>query len=289
MDSSKIETFPQLADWLVSYARSSSDQIVTAVDRALHSVFTIEHALPKPYQWHLRDQTNLDTAMMRAKDSRELNLILWENVARNIEAFQVTYSLKGIELLKSAVRSLNLREYVPSAVLARASVEHAVFATDKSTYVLKNIRLLQFCRKSVTHSPAFEEEIVKMTWGTRLENGEFQGLPRQSNCLNAIDRISKSPHTEHKQLGEQYAFLCDLTHPNLVGNARFWSEARGTDQEGRSVVEVTNDCDSPLVHAIIEHSLWAFSWSAGMIFQSFNDLNEAKVILRHKLTTCESD
>jgi hypothetical protein len=249
----------------------------------LDMAFSIERVLPDPYVWLFHEQDTLDEAIRDAKTSGTLNAVLWENVGRNTEAFQITSALKGLEVLKATIRSLNVREFVSSAILARGALEHAAFVTDKVTYILKNFRLLEFRAGAVTTSPEFEEEVVRMTFGTRLEDGEFKGLPRQTNCLNAINRLSKSAHPEHQELPKRYAFLCELVHPNVLGNARFWSHVEGNDDQGRKRLVMSRESESQLTHEITEYSLWAVSWSAGMIFQAFQDMEEAKITLKAKL------
>lgn len=281
--ASNIEPFPRLATWLLSSASSSPNTVVRSVNSFLDKAFSLERVLPDPYVWLFHEQDTLDEAVRNAKTPDTLNAVLWENVGRNCEAFQITSTLKGLEVLKATIRSLNLREFVSSAVLARGALEHAAFVTDKVTYILKNFRVLEFRADAVTMSPAFEEEVVRMTFGTRLEDGEFKDLPRQTNCLNAINRLSKSLHPEHQELPKRYAFLCELVHPNVVGNARFWSHVEGTDDLGRKRLVMRRESESHLTHEITEYSLWAVSWSAGMLFQAFQDMEEAKITLQGKL------
>lgn len=278
-----IEPFPHLATWLLPAVSSSASPVVRCVNTMLNKAFSIERVLPEPYIWLIHEQETLDKAILNAGTAGSINAVLWENVGRNVEAFQITSALKGLEVLKATIRSLNLRQFVSSAILARGALEHAAFLTDKVTYILKNFRLLQFRADSVTTSPEFEQEVIRMTFGTRMEDGEFKNLPRQTNCLNAINRLSKTHHPEHQELPKRYAFLCELVHPNVLGNARFWSHEEGTDADGRKRLVMSREAESQLTHEITEHSLWAVSWAAGMIFQAFQDIEEAKITLQEKL------
>lgn len=281
--ASDIEPFPRLEKWLVLSAASSPSAVVGSVKSMLDKASSLERTLPLPYVWLFQDQDTLDEAVRNAKTPGTLNSVLWENVGRNCEAFQITSTLKGLEVLKATIRSLNSRQFVSSAVLARAALEHAAFVTDKVTYILKNFRLLEFRAGAVTMSPEFEAEVLRMTFGTRLQDGQFKDLPRQTNCLNAIDRLSRSLHPEHQELQKRYAFLCELIHPNVLGNARFWSNVEGTDDVGRQRLVIRVDSESDLTIEITEYSLWALSWSSGMLFQAFQDMEEAKVTLVRKL------
>ena len=283
ISGSNIESFPQLAQWVLSFASASSNQLVRSVESLLKRVFSIESVVPDPYIWPFRDQDSLEGAIRKSQSGSALNLVLWENIGHNCEAFQIVFAFKGLELLKSAIHSLNLKEFVPSAVLARAVLEHTAYFMDKVTYILKNIRRIDFKQGAVTSSPEFEEEIIRTIFGTRLEEGEFKDLPHQSNILNSINRITKSPHPEHQELSKRYAFLCELAHPNVAGNARFWSHVDGVDSEGRQRLVMSRNADSEMTRLITENSLWALGWSAGMLFQSFEDMNEVKLTLQTKL------
>jgi len=277
------ESFPRLATWLRSFATASADPVVRSAARLIEKAASIKNVLPEPYTWLFHEQTTLDEAIRNSKTGSALNVTIWENVGRNCEAFQTISAMKGLELLKSAVHSLNIKEFVPAAVLARSLLETAIHFADKTTFMLKNIRLLEFRHGTVTSSPEFEKEVTRTIFGTRLEEGEFKDLPRQHNIEGSIKRLAKSQHLEHKVLPNKYAFLCDITHPNVLGNARFWSHVEEIDQQGRKRVVVGHNTESEATMLITENALWALSWSAEMIFQSFEDMNEAKLTLYTKL------
>lgn len=277
------ELFPRLAPWIISFASASADAVVRSAASSIARALTIQSALPETYVWLFHEQDTLDNAIRSSKTGSALNFTIWENVGRNCEAFQVTSVLKGIELLKSTVRSLNLKEFVPAAVLARALLETATHFTDKTTFILKNIRLLEFRPGAVTFSPEFEQEVTRTIFGTRLVEDEFKDFLRQFNIEGSIKRLAKSPHPEHQELQRKYALLCDVTHPNVLGNARFWSHVEGVDQEGRKRVVMNHNAEPEVTRLVTENALWALSWSAGMVFQSFEDMNEAKLTLETKL------
>ena len=79
--------------------------------------------MPARYGWRFSSEIALKQQITGIKDPAELNRIYWTDQARNIEAYATMTFWRGIELLKPAIRSLNIHEIVAPAVLARSLLE----------------------------------------------------------------------------------------------------------------------------------------------------------------------
>jgi hypothetical protein len=67
-----------------------------------------------------------------------------------------------------------------------------------------------------------------MIWGTRL--GDPEGYLKQTNIITVLQKLTKHPNAE--ELWSGYEYLCELAHPNLIGNARYWSHVERVNEDG---------------------------------------------------------
>ena len=88
------------------------------------------------------------------------------------------------------------------------------FGTNQATYVVV--------------SDDLEKTLLRLIHGTRIE-GHPPEL-QQKNFLSNTDVISK--RHESQWLRRLYDFLCEIAHPNVIGNARYWSNVESTDLDG---------------------------------------------------------
>ena len=79
----------------------------------------------------------------------------------------------------------------------------------------------------------FEKLLNKTIWVTRYGK-EIPEYLKQKNILTIIQKLSK--HPDAKELLTKYEFLCELAHPNVIGNARFWSDESHINEDGSTTI-----------------------------------------------------
>jgi len=66
-----------------------------------------------------------------------------------------------------------------------------------------------------------------------------------------------------------YSFLCELTHPNALGNARFWAAVEAKNEDGSEVLRMERHAESATTAETREKALWALGWSAICVRNGF--------------------
>ena len=89
-----------------------------------------------------------------------------------------------MELLRAVIHSLNVGEVVTPAVLARALLELAATYLQNANTIEKNFAQLRFPPNTRVVIEGFEEQVLKMIWGTRLGNPE--PYLKQTNVLTLV-------------------------------------------------------------------------------------------------------
>jgi hypothetical protein len=193
------------------------------------------------------------TCLKATKSSREVNAIYWIDVARNCEAYSVMTCWRGIELIKSAIRAPNIREVIPPAVLSRSLLELSATFLWNAHFIEKNLSVLHITPETAVVSADLEGFIVKSIWGTRL--GEPEEHLKQTNVLTTIKKLSKN--SDASQLLPVYEYLCEIAHPNVIGNARFWSHVDQTYSDATERVIISRSPDPESIRETVENVLWA--------------------------------
>lgn len=251
---------------------------------AIDALVRFEANLPAQYGWRYRSDEAFVKAARRISDTKQMNLLYWLDQSANIEAHACMVLYRSCELLRPAIRSLNIGEIVAAGVLARSLLELAVTFIDNLSLVRAIIAPLEFPPDTVITSQELEDAVVKMIWGTRL--GDPEPHLKQRNVLTTLQKLSKLPHV--KDLLPTYEYLCELAHPNVMGNARFWGriEAELADGSVRVVIE-RNAQGGVAVAEIVSKVIWSLEWASESIGNGFAANRESLQMLHHKLGISE--
>lgn len=279
--SKKVASFPQLTGWINEYCKTHSDPFVRDSSKMIQYCFKLDLQLPEKYGWRFTDIDAYKRQVEAAKhQSDELNKTYWTDQARNIEAYSMMTFWRGVELLKPAIRSLNIHEVIAPAVLARSLMELSSSFLINANYFDKNFQELQFPEKTVVFADeSFEKEIIKMIWGTRL--GDHPSYLDQTNAMTFVQKVSKNPHA--KDAFPTYEFLCEIAHPNVVGNTRFWSHVEKVYPDGSEQRIIARYAHGQCTEEIINKILWSLGWSAMVLRNGFEITRESLRLLLEKL------
>jgi hypothetical protein len=185
--------FPQYAQWIRDYCESHPEPFIRDSGKMIAYCLELDQILPEKYGWRFSDVESFKNKIdnLKIRNPKEFNKAYWLDQTRNIEAYSTMTFWRGLELLKPAIRSLNVHELITPAVLVRSLLElSCVFITNANIFD-KTFHEIDFPHKTIVASPELEEMIVKMIWGTRV--GDPLPYLKQTNILTYIKKVSKTP------------------------------------------------------------------------------------------------
>lgn len=247
----------------------------------INSFFDLEKLMPDEYGWRYYDVEAFDKLIYQVNQTpAQINIIYWRDVFRTLEAYSAITCFRANEILRTAIRSLNNHEIVPAAILTRSLLELAATMIENSNLFLLKIRQLPEKESGfIIGNEEFEKLLLKVVWGTRLGKDIPEHL-KQKNILTTLQKLSKSPNA--KELFGKYEFLCELAHPNWLGNARFFSEESKQNSDGSLTIVVKKKGFSSLRPDIIENIIWGQAWSAASVRTGYHILQETGLTLEQK-------
>lgn len=277
--AAEVLPFPSLSDPLLAFCAKSQDPLTRLTPKWIAGCFELDKELPDQYGWRLSGIPAIQQQVSGAKDSQELNRIFWEDQARNVEAYATMTFWRGAELLKAAIRSLNVGEVITPAVLVRALLELSATYLLNANMIEKTLGTLRFPPNAVVTSKEFEEQVLKMIWGTRL--GEPDPHIKQTNVFTLIQKLAKNPKAA--DLLPKYEFLCEVAHPNVIGNSRYWSHVEHLNPDGSKTLNLSRSAFGEHSAQILEATLWGLGWSAGSLRNGFTLIRNALADVLGKL------
>ncbi len=169
-----------------------------------------------------------------------------------------------------AVPLLNARELLGPAVLARAGLELAALYAHELHKLVDLFKAAAsspgghgFVMKDAGGNVIDAEKIlVRAIWGWKSD-GARDHQPEELRQLNAVTAIHKLAQIVPK-ISEIYDYLCQVAHPNVAGNARFWAGVQ-EDRLGTSRVTFGRQSEGPETERIRIAVLWALGWSAAIV------------------------
>jgi hypothetical protein len=180
-------------------------------------------------------------------------------MARSVEAYGVIVVWRAMEVMRAALRLLNAREILAPAVLSRSLLELAATMLWNANVIRKTVLEVTVQRAGVlVLSEELENLILRMLHGTRL--GDPPHEMKQTNALTYIQRLAK--HPDGGELISVYEYLCEIAHPNVVGNARFWSSVERAHEGDAETLTMKGNAETPTSEQIREKVLWALGRSA---------------------------
>lgn len=273
-------SFPRFSENISAFCEASDDSIISAAPQWVQGFLELDQTLPPKFGWRFSDVESFQNQMVNQLSPSEFNHGFWTDQARNVEAYSIMCMWRGAELLKPAIRSLNLGEVITSSVLARSLLELSATYLIHANTIETIFNDLAFPTNTVVISKEFEERVLKMIWGTRL--GEPEPHLKQINVLTLIQKLTKNPNAA--DLLPHYEFLCEIAHPNVVGNNRYWSHIERVNDDGSEVRIFSRIADGEHTNEIRAKIIWSLAWSAGSLRNSFSMIHNALSNLRAKLS-----
>ncbi len=277
--SRDIETIPNFADWITDYCSQHTDPFIRDSGRMIAYCFELDAKMSDRYGWRFSSEESIRKQTDGIRGAQAINRVYWTDLARNVEAYSTTSFWRGLELLKPAIRSLNIREVITPAVLARSLMElSCTFLMNANTFE-KTFREMSFPKGTVVVSHELEKMVIRIIWGTRY--GDPLPYLKQTNVLKSIQWVSKNP--KGKDVLPTYEYLCDIAHPSFIGNTRFWSHIEEVLPDGSERRVISKYADRETTRAIVDKILWTLGWSAAVLRNGFEITRVALAQLLKKL------
>lgn len=266
-------------DWLKLYCNEHSNPLVKDSERILKDFLSMDVELPNEYKWKFSDLVSIKKQIRTVSSAKELNKVFWTDQVNNIEAYTMMTWWRGVELIRSCLKSINAKEVIVPAIAARSLLElSTVFLLNANT-LSHNFKRISFSSDIPVVSSDIEKLVLKMIWGTRyLPEDE---LLTQTNIMTSLNKLSKSPNTE--DLIPTYEFLCDIAHPSFIGNTSYWSHIEAVNSDGSQTRFLSRLPDRNFNLEITDKTLWAVAWSAYCIQSAFIMLKNVNSDLLNKL------
>ncbi len=274
-----IESFARLSDKMSDFCRRSKNEFTRLTPQWVAGCYELDGTIPDQYGWRMCDDASLQKQVKGLKDYREINQVYWNDQARNVEAYATMTFWRGNEILKAAIRSLNVGEVVTPAILVRSLLELSATYIVNAQTIEKLFSELQFPPNTTVVSAEFEKRVVKMIWGTRL--GDPEAYVKQTNVLTVIQKLAKN--AKATELLPKYEFLCEVAHPNVIGNSRYWSHVERVNPDGSKSVTMSRHARGDHANEILENTMWGLGWSAGCLRNAFTLVRNGLGELLNKL------
>jgi hypothetical protein len=288
MDNPDIIDFHQYSDWLRKQAESSGDWLVRKSEDYLREFLALDRKLPDRYGWRFTSAEVFagQTEQLIPGGPAALNVHYWSDICRNLEAYSVMVCWRGAELLRSGVRLLNVKDSLAAAIVCRSLLELSSSYLMNVNSVEKVIEQLPADMTSACFtSQDLEENVLKYIWGTRLPGEE--DIYKQTNILTVLQKLTRAPQAD--QLLPRYERLCEVAHPNVIGNMRFWSDEAQVLADGSEMRTLLRHQETGTFRRIVEDSLWAIGWSAGCFRNGSAMLHNSLSPLARKLVSTPND
>ena len=252
---------------LIQRAKLSENNLVQSLPEILLDLSQFRNHVERKFQWRETSDEVFKDKSRTVKNSRELNSLYWRDVGNQVKAYGISTTWRIMELLEQSVVLLNLNGTLGPAIIGRALIELT------STFILNSDAIRRYVEvaasswhSGVIVSEELERRLLKAIYGTRLVPDDH--YLSQTNILNQLKKLSRVQGYE--AVMEKYNFMCEVAHPNVWGNACFWSDYGHLQPDGTTMREFhPRALDNRTAHKIQEETLWALAWAAANVTASF--------------------
>ncbi len=201
----------------------------------------------------------------------EINRLYWRDTASTIKAYTLSSTWRILDLLAQACALLNCDGVLGPAILARSLIELTTVFVQTGGAVREIVTsAATIWSDKVIASEDLEGLLGKALHGTRtVPEGDFY---RQTNVVTHIQKLSRIAGFE--DVPKYYERLCEVAHPNALGNARFWSDGGVPQSDGAVLWSGGPGVVNTAVNQIQDDTLWALAWSGANALAGFGILDE---------------
>jgi len=258
----------KLDSWVLKICSSAKDEEIIKVPEVMAAFYNNFKRLPEEIVWEYRTKEQF---IEQYKDFKRSKIIpLLKDATNNLNAYGFISVLRTAELLGSVIDDLNTKKLVPAAVCARSMLELActmsVYVNEINNDFIDVIEINNGKMKGDLDKSLFklEKDLVMAFWGEGNKESDY----RQINVMKTISMISAQ--IEGDTPFKFYKLLCEIAHPNYLGNTRFLSELYETDNKINVLAIRKNDENPP--QELIILILWVLSFSLKLVIVKYGDV-----------------
>ena len=268
-----ISDFHQFSHRLLNIAAASDKPFVRDSNEMIQYALSCAKELPEEYGWRYMNVEAFQDLAGTIHTAEEFNTIYWNDILRNFEAYAITVFWRGIEIIKPCIRSLNLNEFVTPAILARSALELSASFIENANIINQTInKFPPRIHNSIETSKDLEKLSLRILFGTRLSK-DVPDHVKQKNILTTLQKLTKDQNAA--ELFPTYEFLCEIAHPNVIGNAVFWADIVRKNEDGSETIRIKRAHEYDRNIEVIEKILWSLGWSAACLRNGFHIIHDA--------------
>ena len=278
-----------LSQYANASVQDSQDEYVLGIRRVLKRYKLFFSKNGNRHNWDFTPTKVLD-GIMREKISMhssepnicytECNQIYHDDIESDIEALKHIYVFRINALLETCISLINKKDYLSAAIIARSLLELAAVSLHHSYLIEANYKKFaaempdDALKTGPSDLPFVREILERGIWGTRLPDLlENNADGKQFNVIGILKKVADKEKTEYLQ--PLYDFLCEATHPNLMGNYQFIKTPKNTGFNERVHIVIDQPQTGDATIALLERTLGAISWSALVAMQSYDHFQNA--------------
>ena len=282
MPKEKIQNHAYLNSAVRTLASKCSHPFARNCAEMLDVFFEFETEVPKSYDWKFTSSKSLMEKLATIKNNDEWNRIYWRDFAETLQAFSVLSFYRQMGIIRPAIRALNTSEFLAGAVLARSALELSAWSISSTNIIRNTVGDLAANADPSEHrymSDSLQALMIKMHWGTRL-NTEHQEL-KQINITTILQKLAK--HDSAEFLLPAYAYLCEATHPNIVGNSEYCRYPENFTELNDYTISITSAPSKLEPNELMEYTFSALGWSGVCLRNSMTQVRTTLEVIGEKL------
>lgn len=268
---SVLDSRLRLSDPLLAQAKGSPNPLVRNLDRLLRDAAALALDLDRELQYRQMSVASFEASAKRLRSVGEVNRLYWRDTASTIKAYTLSSTWRILELAGQTCVLLNGDGVLGPAILARSLIELTTVFVQTGGAVREALtRAAREWDEKVVMSADLDGLLGKALHGTRtVPEGHFY---RQTNVLTHIQKLSKVAGFE--DVARYYERLCEVAHPNALGNARFWADGGVPQRDGTVLFSGGPRVVNEAVRQIHDDTLWVLAWSAMNVLAGVAILDE---------------
>lgn len=255
---------------IVKLIESSNDKWAKRLSADSAEMFPIITArMPEDYIWKF-SSTNflseqISAAMKNSGPPDEINTIYWTDFRQSMTAIREIFNRRFIPLFNSSIDLINKLDILSSACVARSAFELSMWSLHHTSIIKNTITELvenPDTDGKIVSASSLQELMVKLIWGTNMvedKGDERKQLNIIKKCFEPLSKHAKAK-TGEEYIEATYDVLCDIVHPNQIGNFLFITKD-SKDYQGVQEIPVSMNQVGTTSMRSIKSICGALSWS----------------------------
>lgn len=220
-----------LAPEILGLIEASNDEWAKRLPIDSTKIFPVISArMPDAYIWKFTSTNflaeQLSLAMEKSNSPEQINKIYWTDFRENMAAIREIFHRRFTPLLNSSIELINKFDIQSSACVSRSAFELSMWSFYHSAIIKNTIIELVDNPEidgKIVHASPLQELMVKLIWGTNMiddKADERKQMHITRKCFEPLSKHAKSK-TGEDYIEKTYDILCDIVHPNQIGNYLF--------------------------------------------------------------------